>query len=130
MIRKLHFTVTSLLLALPSIGYANDGTILVIASHPVNDYAQWRAVYDGFADEQMSGGVLEEDIDLGNAPNVPPDTTTAFVFNASPNTDDDFDISSGLRSSTPTRFDVDISEVSSEGASVVDEFSSSAPPRK
>ena len=68
---KLRAAMAALLFALPSTGFAQDGTILVIASHPVNDYAQWRAVYDAFADEQQAGGVLEEEVlrDLEN-PNM------------------------------------------------------------
>ena len=62
MMSKLHAAVAVLFFALPSTGFAQDGTILVIASHPVIDYEQWRTVYDGFADEQRAGGVLEEEV--------------------------------------------------------------------
>ncbi len=62
MMSKLRVAVAALLFVLPSTGFAQDGTILVIASHPVVDYAQWRTVYDGFADEQRAGGVLEEEV--------------------------------------------------------------------
>lgn len=62
MMSKLRVAVAALFFALPSTGFAQDGTILVIASHPVTDYAQWRTVYDGFADEQRAGGVLEEEV--------------------------------------------------------------------
>ena len=62
MTRKLRTAVAALLVALPSVGFAQDGTILVIANHPVIDYEQWRNVYDGFADEQRAGGVLEEEV--------------------------------------------------------------------
>jgi len=62
MMSKLRAAVAALLFVLTSTGFAQDGTILVIASHPVNDYEQWRTVYDGFADEQRAGGVLEEEV--------------------------------------------------------------------
>lgn len=40
--------------------HAADAAVLAIASHPVADYAAWRAVYDSFSDAQKAGGVLKE----------------------------------------------------------------------
>ena len=47
MMSNLRAAVATLFFALPSTGFAQDGTILVIASHPVIDYEQWRTVCYG-----------------------------------------------------------------------------------
>jgi quinol monooxygenase YgiN len=62
MIDKFIQVAAALFLILPSMAVAQDGSILVIASHPVNEYEQWRMVYDSFADEQEAGGVIEEEV--------------------------------------------------------------------
>ena len=50
----------SALIAIPALAQANEASVVAIATHPVEDYATWRAVYDSFEDAQMSGGVLQE----------------------------------------------------------------------
>ncbi|MGR3758149.1 MAG: putative quinol monooxygenase [Tranquillimonas sp.] len=50
------------LLAAPSALRAQSAPVLAVISHPVQDYARWRAVYDDFADEQKAGGVIMEQV--------------------------------------------------------------------
>ncbi len=62
MTTRLCAVAAALLFILPSMTFAQEGSILVIARHPVNNYAQWRTIYDGFTDEQKAGGVIEEEV--------------------------------------------------------------------
>jgi len=52
----------SALLALPVAASAQDAPVLAVISHPVEDYAAWRQIYDDFSDEQQAGGVVMEQV--------------------------------------------------------------------
>ncbi|UWQ20108.1 putative quinol monooxygenase [Jannaschia sp. W003] len=50
-------------LALPGLAAADAAApVLAIISHPVEDYARWRGVYDDFRDEQVAGGVTGAEV--------------------------------------------------------------------
>ena len=56
----LKLLAATALLTVPTAALAGDASVVAIVTHPVEDYAAWRAVYDGFEDVQKTGGVLEE----------------------------------------------------------------------
>lgn len=60
--RLLSAIAAAALLAAPAAARAQSAPVLAVISHPVQDYAKWRAVYDDFADEQDAGGVIMEQV--------------------------------------------------------------------
>lgn len=53
---------TASILALPAAASAQDAPVLAVITHPVEDYATWRQIYDDFADVQQAAGVVSEQV--------------------------------------------------------------------